>query len=435
MISRCFVFCFFCFFCLICLGVPGSVFADVKVDWGGKAKLSQTFFFPPDGGFDRLSGSGSQQSLTGGEVRLTNRIEAGDFFSFTTHYQLIGLAGSAVKDRMDAARMFPQVLSYEHTARYADSYKFMDLTRVLDSSSDYVLYNRLDRLFAAYETDTVTLRIGRQAVTWGNGLIFNPADLVNPFAPTDVEREYKVGDDMVNFSWVALSWLEAQVIYVPRRQTPRGDVEWDSSCLGTRFQFFTGENEIDAFYARNYSDDVVGIGYSGNIVNAAWRFDVMCTMPGKETMSDSDGIFSFVVNIDYSWVWGGKNWYGLVEFYHNGFGKMDYADAIDDPDVVNRLGRGDVFVLGKNYVGTTLQYEATPLVNIYLTSIVNIEDPSAILQPRVVWDVAQWAKLTFGGSVMCGAPETEFGGFRTKSSPQALYADADSVFVWFDVYF
>ena len=33
--------------------------------------------------------------------------------------------------------------------------------------------------------------VGRQAVTWGNGLIFNPMDLFNPFSPVDIERDYK----------------------------------------------------------------------------------------------------------------------------------------------------------------------------------------------------------------------------------------------------
>ena len=30
----------------------------------------------------------------------------------------------------------------------------------------------------------------------GERVFFNPMDLFNPFAPTDIEREYKIGDDM-----------------------------------------------------------------------------------------------------------------------------------------------------------------------------------------------------------------------------------------------
>ena len=48
-----------------------------------------------------------------------------------------------------------------------------------------------------YEVITGSLSIGRQAVTWGNGYVFNPMDLVNPFPPTDIERDYKIGSDMV----------------------------------------------------------------------------------------------------------------------------------------------------------------------------------------------------------------------------------------------
>jgi len=34
-------------------------------------------------------------------------------------------------------------------------------------------------------------------LSWGNGLVFSPMDIVNPFDPTAVDTEYKAGDDML----------------------------------------------------------------------------------------------------------------------------------------------------------------------------------------------------------------------------------------------
>jgi hypothetical protein len=62
-----------------------------------------------------------------------------------------------------------------------------------------------------------SVRIGRQAITWGNGLIFNPMDLFNPFPPADIQRDYKVGDDMA-LAQVALPYsADLQLLYVVRR--------------------------------------------------------------------------------------------------------------------------------------------------------------------------------------------------------------------------
>jgi hypothetical protein len=49
------------------------------------------------------------------------------------------------------------------------------------------------RLALGIQPNWGLIRIGHQAVTWGNGLLFNPMDLFNPFSPSDIERDYKIG--------------------------------------------------------------------------------------------------------------------------------------------------------------------------------------------------------------------------------------------------
>ena len=34
-------------------------------------------------------------------------------------------------------------------------------------------------------------------MSWGNGLVFQPMDLFNPFTPTAVDRDYKPGNDLL----------------------------------------------------------------------------------------------------------------------------------------------------------------------------------------------------------------------------------------------
>jgi hypothetical protein len=103
-----------------------------------------------------------------------------------------------------------------------------------------------------------SVRIGRQAITWGNGLIFNPMDLFNPFPPADIQRDYKVGDDMA-LAQVALPYsADLQLLYVVRRDPDTNNVEADRNSLAGLLHFSAGTTEFDVMATRHFDDYVVG---------------------------------------------------------------------------------------------------------------------------------------------------------------------------------
>jgi hypothetical protein len=61
--------------------------------------------------------------------------------------------------------------------------------------------------------------------------------------------------------------------------------------------------------------------------------------------------------VDYSWVWAKKNVYGFVEFFYSGAGRDDYTRAIFDPQVTDRIDRGELFTLGKYYLSGHVRVE------------------------------------------------------------------------------
>ena len=83
--------------------------------------------------------------------------------------------------------------------------------------------------------------------------------------------------------------------------------------------------------------------------------------------------------MDYSWVWWGKNLYGFLEFYYNGLGGDDYLAVLSDPNVLERLARGELFTLGRPYLGWHIRLEVHPLFNVYVSVINNLSDPSGML--------------------------------------------------------
>jgi hypothetical protein len=150
--------------------------------------------------------------------------------------------------------------------------------------------------------------------------------------------------------------------------------------------------------------------------------------------SDEDDYLSLVANMDYSWVWGGKNFYGFVEFFYNGLGSESYTEAFADPGVLERLARGQVSTLGRTYLGGHIRVELHPLFNVFFTVINNTADPSGVLQPRATWDISQNCQVTFGGNIYYGATGTEFGGFRIEGT-NFLAKPADSAFLWLAFFF
>jgi hypothetical protein len=310
----------------------------------------------------------------------------------------------------------------------------MDLSHTLVENDDAKVYHRLDRLNLTWTPAWGTVRLGRQALTWGDGLIFNPMDLFNPFAPTAVQRDYKTGDDMALVQ-LPVGQSDAQLLYLPRRDPLTGNVEGDQSSYAVRYHTFIGSLEASAMAASHFDDPILAVGGSGYLGEAAWRINTVYTRLAKET--GQDNFFQAVVNIDYAWMWGGKNVYGLMEFYYNGLGTAgEYQQALQNKPLTDRLSRGEMFTLGRYYLAGQIQAELHPLVQFYTTAILNLSDPSGFIQPQVVWDVATDLQLIFGGQWHWGKEDTEFGGFNAELDGTVIsIAPNDQTYVWLTYYF
>lgn len=404
-------------------------YRELRSEWGGEFQLK--------GSVSRADEKSLFQAVDGGDLydgsiqaRLKNRLFFGERANMETHYEAVLLGGDTREARKEFERLFPS-LSKDGLLlgrRVRDDRRLVNLTWTIQEKDDYIFYHRLDRLSLTLLPRWGLVRIGRQAVTWGNGLLFNPMDLFNPFAPTDIERDYKIGDDMVLLHFTAGQTADFQTLCVPRRDPESEEVEWNQSSVAGKFHFAVGTTEFDILGAQHFDEQIVGIGSSGYLGSAAWRVDATWTF-----LEGGSDYLSLVANADYSWVWWHKNFYGFLEFFHSGVGNNDYPEAIVDPDIAERLDRGELFVLGRNYVSGHLRLEVHPLVNVFLTVINNLADPSGILQPRAIWEATEDLEVTVGGSLSYGESGSEFGGFPV--APGLVSEPADSAFVWLTFFF
>ena len=408
-------------------------YEKIESEWGGHVKVRGYVSWYDDESVFQLVGTDPYYDGYV-EGRLKSKFYFGKWGYFNVHYEAILSGGDTRSKTKDLERLFPDL--YEETWVFGgpveDDRRLMDLTSTIDEGDGYILYNRLDRLSLTLLPKWGVVCIGRQAVTWGDGLIFNPMDLFNPYSPVDFERDYKIGDDMVSTQFSVDNIGDFQFLYVPRRDEISGDVNWDQSSLAGKLHFAKGTTEFDVMAAKHYKEAVLGIGSVGYLGDTVWRMDATWTFLNED--KSKDGYMSLVANVDYSWVWWEKNFYGFIEFYYNGLGDDNYTEAYADPDILERLERGEIFALGRTYLSGYIRVELNPLLNAYLTVINNLADPSGILQPRVIWDITEDIQITLGGNICYGRRNTEYGGFKYPDSDFFNEAPG-SAYLWLTYFF
>jgi hypothetical protein len=407
-----------------------SLWENIDTHWGGRVKTAGFASRVTDDTLFEPVGTGTYYDA-GANFRLTNETFFSDAVFTEIHYELLWFGGDSVRKQNELRDIFPNLPDniLFRGAPLNDDRRLMDLTDVIKEEDSWFLAQRLDRLYLALRGEKGSLRIGRQAITWGDGFVFNPMDLFNPFPPTAIDRDYKAGDDMINGQYPLSQLGDLQLLYVARRNPDNDNVESDQASLAGKLHFALGTSEFDVLISKHFEDNVIGAGSRGYLGNTAWRLDTTWTL-----LDDGDDYLSLVANMDYSWVWFKNNFYGFIEYYYNGLGKDDYADALLDPNVNERLARGELFVLGQNYISGHIQVELHPLFKLTLTAINNIEDPSGILQPYAVWDVTQNLQMTAGLNFYYGDTGTEFGGFKLPGL--GLHNKApDNAYLWFNYYF
>lgn len=408
------------------LSLFGSMSVSVAAPWetGGHAKYQ--FTRADYGARDAGALFGDDPALDHGlDLRLKAEGREGRWDA-SVHYEVLAIAGDSVALRRLAD--LPGLVARDGAGLPDDARRLFDLTDEISEGGRRAAVHRLDRLSLGHGTPERVWRFGRQAISWGNGLVFHPFDFVNPFSPIAIDKDYKTGDDMAYAQWV-LARGDAQAMLVPRREPESGSVRSDQSSAAGKLRMRAGPNELDLLVARHYDDGLGGIGLARSIGGAVWRADATVT----DTADDP--VYALVTNIDYSWTWFGRNTYGYAEYYRNGFGETDRARyARPDPELLARIERGELFTLGRDYLALGLQVELTPLFNLYNNVVWNLNDGSGLWQVRGLYDWRQDVQLQVGLDVPAGEPGDEFGGIPL-SGTDALLSPARSLYLRAAYYF
>lgn len=402
--------------------------AHAESDWALTGHFKYRFtgsHNPPDSLFRETAGTSSIDN--GGDLRLNVTWGRGEWDA-RADYQLIAAKGDRVEFGMD----HPGAFAAAGRGVPNDKQRLFDLTHVFKETDDAYALQRLDRLWLGRTSEATTVRFGRQAITWGNGLIYTPMDIFNPFDPVAVDKEYKPGDDMLYGQQLLEKGDDVQGVMVFRRNVRTGKVAADKSALAFKYHGFAGEGEFDALAAQNFGDTIAAFGGNHPWGEAIWRAD------GVLTWADDDLVLQAVTNLTYSWTWMGRNVSGIVEYFYNGFGQKggDYSRAAleANPALLERLARGELFTLSRHYLAASATVEVTPLLLATPTAFVNLSDGSALLQLVVQDDLHQDLVLLAALNLPVGPDNTEYGGIETDQ-PGVYLSSGPGIFLQIAAYF
>lgn len=330
---------------------------------------------------------------------------SGGGWEFALHHQLIYRRGDLIdvgESDDDALNRLPR----------GDETKALDLSWSFDSSENQAMWHRLDRFSVGWSNRFWRVRVGRQAVSWGNGLVFQPVDVLNPFSPVAVDTDYKPGDDMILVERRFASGQELQAISVVRRGAER-DIDAASGSYGLRWHTPLGESDLEVFAMRHYEDEVAGLGYSQPVGELLIRGDLMLTQTerGNERVSaviNSDVTFSSGETVVNLW----------VEYFYNGFGQDSPQLDTLDQDLLDRLSRAELSNVGKHYLAISAQFRPSLRWSYGALVLANVTDGSLLTQLRATFLPSDLSSVDFGITHGLGNDlGDEYRGLRVSSEP------------------
>ena len=383
------------------------------------------------------------------ETELTGRVRGFGARSFLPADDLVRFTDATPRDQANADLRLTWAgaragLDYELALELGAAYdtagqvygpdrRALDLGLQQSPGADVGFAERLDRFWIGGELGAWRVTLGRQAASFGGGLVFQPMDLFNPFSPVEIDRDFKAGDDMIVASRPFDDGSEIGLFAVARRGEGDG-VDADAGSAAARWRGFVGAVSAEGLVGVHLDDPLAAVSLSGPVGTAIWRLDLV----GQRV--DGSLRVSGMANLDWSFVAAGKNVYVFGELYRSAFGLDDpsLTGLQAKPELLRRVQRGELFVIGREYgsLGATVEWH--PLVSQNLLLIHEFADHSQLVQTTVDWRPDDASIWQFSLVAPLGDRGEEFGrlvaGARADGSPLTL-GGGERVLVRWSLYF
>lgn len=277
--------------------------------------------------------------------------------------------------------------------------ELVDLS-VAEPAEGLSLSARVDRLWLGAEAGPLRVTAGRQAVSFGTGLVFTPMDVVAPFGAATIDTEHRPGVDALRVEGFAGTSTTAGGVlaWVGDGAAVDGAAVADLLAVGTA-RTTVGVTDLLALGGAARGDALVGAGFVTSLGPVGAHGEATWTEP----TGDETGFLRAVVGAD-----GRPSGKTAVaaELYGQSWGASDPADYLAWLGDA-RLARGELWTVGHVYAAVSASVELTPLVSASTSVIGNVLDPSMLLAPSLGVSVGDDAAIALGAFLPLGARPDE----------------------------
>ncbi|MEM6558972.1 MAG: hypothetical protein AAF605_04230 [Myxococcota bacterium] len=313
--------------------------------------------------------------------------------------------------------------------------RLIDLDRESSTSDDLVLLQNLDRLgVTLLGPGESEVRIGRQAINHGSARVFSATDIFSPFSPATLDSEYKQGLDALR---VTVPLDENQEVELFAIAVDRDlDNSFARGVYLARYRASVPEVfDASVYLGTSYASPTLGVDVSGDLGGATWYAEGGVRVWNESVATDlvEANDITVLPSDEYGTpvraTVGGQYFFPFeldvaVELHWNGAGstnREDYVETFRRPEWTT----GEIFLLGRAYVGTAWSYSSSALTRLSLSTITSLVDASSLLTPAFYWDMTEFSALSVGAILGVGRRldeslvSDEFGLY-----PYTFFADA-----------
>lgn len=309
-------------------------------------------------------------------------------------------------------------LDTEHTVLELDMYSFHGIAEQI---SENLIEIQLNQAYANVEIKNAELTIGKQVILWGNGLFWNPTDILNSLPLYDPVLDFpgvnalRVEIPTADFSYF---WGAAvpETKFSKSRFLLRNVVNFEETDFGTAISY-RGLDEQTVISA-----DIKGQMFGAGAWFEAARFS-----------KKNNSHLTLLLGSDYT-INLGKGIYTGFEYFHDESGKT--SEQYD----FSQLLEGTSRTLAKDYLIFILSTQLSMRTSLNFNSLVNLTDGGAVLSPAWRYTLFPDTDILIGGYFVMAEKGDEFHPDFSEYStqmPQELIdiTGKSQVYLWIEVNF
>ncbi len=369
--------------------VDGATTDDASSDAGG---FQEDAFAWHLGGYARsIAGSqhtsvhepGSSQvaGLAAGVLRLEWELEWGEKVTATVHNRLAWHLASGTS-----------ALGAERLGLGASTHptRTIDLESKLAKSGSFAVLHDVDRLAVRLYLDRADITLGRQAISWGNSLLFSVADLWTSFSPFELDTSEKPGVDAARLLTTVADDMEVDIIAADKGRV--GDLSF-----GARLVAYRDFGDVYLAVAKLWRELILASGAALDMGTVKIRGEAVAPF-------DLDRRAYVQPRATLGVDWFSPKLVLAVEAHYNGTGAAPGRDYLAHALTSAAFAHGETYLLGRYYLGGLAIYKPHELFTLSTTVLTNVADPSAIVVASAAYQPTSDTELSAGAYVGLGKP-------------------------------